>query len=209
MTFVFSPASAAKSSVASPGVSPAAGRAEPLKRAPDVRPVQDDGRSALGRSGQNRQHYRDGGTDPVSPWIMARSAEFHLDFLKWHSAEDFQQLGIAGFEVFNTNAAPAVGELAKLLDENDHSFTAMRCLSNIGKPAEPVFCRALTNQDVRVRQWSIDGLASVTDDVSVYIARIKDRLKDSSDAVRVSNVTGNEFSIKIGEDTIEDLFRMQ
>jgi HEAT repeat protein len=126
--------------------------------------------------------------DPVSPWIMAKSAEFHLDFLKWHSAEDFQQLGIAGFEVLNTNAAPAVGELATLLDENNHSFTAMRCLSSIGKPAEPVFCRALTNHDARVRQWSIDGLASVTDDVAVYIARIKDRLKDSSDAVRVTAV---------------------
>jgi HEAT repeat protein len=137
--------------------------------------------------------------DPVSLWIIDRTDKFRIRFLKWdsvedyqrirwHSAEDFQQLGIAGFEVLGTNAGPAVGELAKLLDEKDHNFTAERCLVFIGKPAEIVFCRALTNQDWRVRQWGMDELASVTDDVEVYIARIKDRLMDSSDAVRVTAV---------------------
>ena len=64
----------------------------------------------------------------------------------------------------------------------------------IGKPAEHVFCRALTNQDERVRQWSIDNLAAVTDDVEVYIARIKPRLQDSSDAVRGTAV--NDIGIQ-------------
>jgi HEAT repeat protein len=126
--------------------------------------------------------------DPVSLWMIDLSDKFRIHFLKWHSAEDYQQLGIAGFEVLGTNAAPAVEELAKLLDEKNHTFTAERCLVFIGKPAEVVFCQALNNQDERVRQWSMDELASVTDDVGVYIARIKDRLKDSSDAVRVAAV---------------------
>jgi HEAT repeat protein len=137
--------------------------------------------------------------DPVSLWIIDRTDKFRIRFLKWdsvedyqrirwHSAEDFQQLGIAGFEILGTNAGPAVDELAKLLDEKDHNFTAERCLVFIGKPAETVFCRALTNQDWRVRQWSIDHLAAVTDDVGVYIARIKGRLEDSSDAVRATAV---------------------
>ncbi len=63
-----------------------------------------------------------------------------------------------------------------------------RCLESIGKTAEPVICQAVTNQDVAVRQWAIDHLASVTDDVEVYINRIKPRLLDSSDAVRATTV---------------------
>jgi len=126
--------------------------------------------------------------DPVSLWMIDLSDKFRVQFLKWHSAEDFQQLGIAGFEVLGTNAAPAAEKLAGLLDEKDHTFTAERCLVFIGKPAEAIFCRALTNQDYNVRQWGVDNLASVTDDVAVYIARIKDRLNDSSDAVRAAAV---------------------
>ena len=142
--------------------------------------------------------------DPVSLWLIDKTDKYRIRFLRWsssepysyedweqirwHSAVDFQQLGIAGFQALGTNAAPAVGELAKLLDEKDHTFTAERCLVFIGKPAETVFCRALTNQESGIRQWGIYELASVTDDVGVYIARIKDRLKDSSDAVRVTAV---------------------
>jgi HEAT repeat protein len=138
--------------------------------------------------------------DPVSLWLIARTGKFRIRFLRWssserysyedwqrirwHSAEDFQQLGIVGFEIFGTNTAPAVRKLEKLLNEKDHDFTAERCLVFVGKPAEFVFCRALTNQDSTIRQWAIDELASVTDDVGVYITRIKPRLQDSSDAVR-------------------------
>jgi HEAT repeat protein len=130
------------------------------------------------------------GDDPVSLWIIGAGDKFRISneygtrFIRWHSAWDFQWLGIGGFEVLGTNAAPAAGELGKLLDEKDNASTAGRCLVFIGKPAEPVFCRALTNQDAAIRQWAIDELASVTDDVGVYITRIKPRLQDSSDAVR-------------------------
>jgi HEAT repeat protein len=143
--------------------------------------------------------------DPVSLWLIDKTDRFRIRLLKWsswedyerirwHSAEDFQQLGIAGFEVLGTNAASAAGKLGKLLDKKDHTFTAERCLVFIGKPAEHVICRALTNQDERVRQWSIDNLAAVTDDVEVYIARIKPRLQDSSDAVRGTAV--NDIGIQ-------------
>ena len=142
--------------------------------------------------------------DPVSLWLIAKTDKYRTRFLRWksaeqysydewqrshwHSAEDFQQLGIAGFEVLGTNAGPAAEELEKLLQKSDHAFTAQRCLVFVGKPAEAVFCRALTNQDASLRQWAMDELAAVTDDVEVYIARIKDRLKDSSEAVRADAV---------------------
>lgn len=136
--------------------------------------------------------------DPVSLWLIDKSEKyrerlmehFHSDSfedyerIRWHDARDFQLLGIAGFEILGTNAAPAVEELEKFLNDKDYDFVIKRSLVSIGKPAEPVFCRALTNQDPDIRQWAIDQLASVTDDVGVYIARIKPCLQDSSDAVR-------------------------
>ncbi len=138
--------------------------------------------------------------DPVSLWLIDKTERYRDRFfrrvstrdylwedyerIQWHSAGDFQRLGIAGFEILGTNAAPAVGKLEQLLNKKGHAFTAERCLEYIGKAAELVPCRALTNQDPDIRQWAIDQLASVTDDVGVYIARIKPRLQDSSDAVR-------------------------
>jgi len=142
--------------------------------------------------------------DPVSLWLIDNTQKYRTRFLQWksggryssedwdefqwHSAEDFQQLGIAGFAVLGTNAGLAATELEKLLQRQDHAFTAQRCLVFIGKPAELVFCRALTNQDPGIRQWSVDNVAAVTDDVGVYIDRIKPRLEDASAAVRVTTV---------------------
>ena len=133
--------------------------------------------------------------DPASLWIidvgdkLRISDEIGLRFIRWHSAEDFRWLGVTGFRIFGTNGAPAAEELGKFLsdkfpNERNHTLAIECCLESIGKPAEPVICRALTNQDAAIRQWAIDELASVTDDVEVYIARIKPRLQDSSDAVR-------------------------
>ena len=61
--------------------------------------------------------------DPVSLWLIDKTDKFRIRFFRWsssenysyadwkrihwHSAEDFQQLGIAGFEVLGTNAGPA------------------------------------------------------------------------------------------------------
>lgn len=128
--------------------------------------------------------------DPASRWIMAQSEKLRLNFLKWHSAEDLQQLGIAGFEVLGTNTAPAVGALTKLLDDPDHAFSAFRCLDFIGKPAESALCRCLTNQNANVRQMSIANLASFTEDVELYINRVKGGLGDPVDFVRAAAVDG-------------------
>ena len=132
--------------------------------------------------------------DPISMTIMHIGDEFRISddigdrFIRWHSAEDFWWLGERGFEVLGTNGAPAAEALGKLLDKPRRLLVIGRCLESIGKPAEPVICQALTNQDVAVRQWAVEQLASVTDDVEVYITRIKPRLHDSSDAVRVTTV---------------------
>ncbi len=144
--------------------------------------------------------------DPVSLWLIARTQKYRERFLRWrtheqysvadmertewHSATDFQWYGERGFEVLGTNAAPAAAQLGKLLDQGDrlHLLIISRCLASIGKPAEPVICQALTNQNADVRKWALDQAAAVTDDVGVYIARIKPRLHDSSSAVRATTV---------------------
>ena len=132
--------------------------------------------------------------DPISMFIMHIGDELRISddigdrFIRWHSAEDFWWLGERGFEVLGTNGAPAAEALGKLLNKPRRLLVIGRCLESIGKPAEPVICQAVTNQDVAVRQWAVDHLASVTDDVEVYISRIKPRLLDSSDAVRVTTL---------------------
>jgi HEAT repeat protein len=139
--------------------------------------------------------------DPVSLWMIDKgeklrvSDEFGDRFFRWRSAEDFWWLGERGFEILGTNAAPAADELGKLLNENFpgeekymHTLVVERSLESIGKPAEPVICQALTNSNPAIRQWAIDQLASVTDDVVVYITRIKPSLQDPSDAVRRTTV---------------------
>jgi HEAT repeat protein len=95
---------------------------------------------------------------------------------------------IAGFEVLGTNCAPAVAVLAKLLEDKELAFVALRCLDNVGKAAEVPLCRCLTNRDAQVRSWSVASLASVTPDVEVYLDRIKPRLSDVEPAVRVATV---------------------
>jgi HEAT repeat protein len=138
--------------------------------------------------------------DPVSLWMIDKGEKFRISdkwgtrFFRWHSAEDFEWLGQQGFEILGTNAAPAVDELGKLLNENDHvliteqCLVTERCLESIGKPAEQVVCQALTNSNPAIRQWAVDQLAPVMDDVVVYIARIKPSLKDPSDAVQRTTV---------------------
>ncbi|MGA3144913.1 MAG: hypothetical protein ABSF10_18080 [Verrucomicrobiota bacterium] len=128
--------------------------------------------------------------DPASQWIAVKSEELKIGFLKWHSADDFHELGLAGFEALGTNAAPAVGALTKLLDEPDTALNAFGGLACIGKPAELSMCRGITNRDERVRQASVLRLASVTDDVEIYINRIKGCLEDPSAYVRNAAVDG-------------------
>jgi len=108
--------------------------------------------------------------------------------LHWRSAIERQLEGIAGFEVLGTNCAAAVGELTKLLDDKELAFVAARCLENVGKSAERALCQCLTNGDWQVRHLSVSALASVTDDVEVYISRIKPRLSDVEPGVRFATV---------------------
>src|SRR2546427_5155471 len=77
---------------------------------------------------------------PTRAWLVAKSEKFRNPFLHWRSALASQLQGIAGFEVLGTNAAPAVGELTTLLEDREFAFVAVRCLENIGKPAEPALC---------------------------------------------------------------------
>ena len=70
--------------------------------------------------------------DPASQWIAVKSEEFRIGFLKWHSADDFHELGLEGFEALGTNAAPAIGALTKILDGPGDTLDAFGCLACIG-----------------------------------------------------------------------------
>jgi HEAT repeat protein len=124
----------------------------------------------------------------VRAWLVEKSEKIEGRFFRWRSATELQLQGIAGFEVLGTNTAPAVRELTRLLGDKEFAFVAARCLENVGKPAEAALCQGLTNQDSQVRRLSVAALASVTEDVEVYLARIKDRLKDSDPGVRFTTV---------------------
>jgi HEAT repeat protein len=121
---------------------------------------------------------------------MAKSDEFRLRFLKWRSAEDFQQLGIAGFEALGTNAAPAIGELTSLLADKQHAFTAVRCLVAIGTPAEAAVSQALTNKSEQVRYFATQQFGWVTDDTEDFLAHMKKCLNDPDGSVRFAAVQG-------------------
>ena len=112
--------------------------------------------------------------------------------LYWPSAIECQLQGIARFEVLGTNCAAAVGELTKLLDDKELAFVAVRCLDDVGKPAERALCQCLTNTDWQVREWSVAALAPVTDDVAVYVNRVKPRLNDVVPGVRFATVQAIE-----------------
>jgi HEAT repeat protein len=121
-------------------------------------------------------------------WLVEKAERLEGRFIRLHSASELQLRGIAGFEALGTNAAPAVGELTRLLDDRQLAFVAARCLENIGPAAEASLCRCLTNQDTQVRRLGVFALASATDDVEVYLNRIKDRLTDTDSGVRFATV---------------------
>ena len=121
-------------------------------------------------------------------WVLNNSERFKLEFLHWQTELDCELEGLAGFEALGSNAAPAVGELVRLLDDKDRAFTATRCLDDIGKPAESVLRQCLTNSNPDVREWGVSALAGATDDVEVYISRIKGCLNDPEALVRLATV---------------------
>jgi len=136
--------------------------------------------------------------DPVSRWLVDKwdkykyrvLATFHQDpyqepeLIRFHEAREFQLYGLAGLEILGTNAAPAAPELGKFLPDKYYDFVIKRGLLLIGKPAEPVLCSALTNQDADTRAWGVDAVLDVTGDVGVYITRIKPLLHDPDAGVR-------------------------
>jgi HEAT repeat protein len=125
---------------------------------------------------------------PIRAWTIEKAEKYHIRLLHLNSATECQLQGIVGFKVLGTNCAAAVPELVKLLADPELAFFATRCLGNIGKPAEGPLIQCLTNKDRQVREWSVGALASATDDVEVYVSRIKPRLNDVESSVRFTTV---------------------
>jgi hypothetical protein len=78
----------------------------------------------------------------IRAWLVEKSEKFEGRFIRPHSASALQLRGIAGFEALGTNAAPAVGELTRLLEDKELAFVAARCLEFIGRPAETTWSRS-------------------------------------------------------------------
>jgi HEAT repeat protein len=128
-------------------------------------------------------------------WLVEQSERFEERYFTFDSAAELQLRGFVGFEALGTNAAPAVGELSQLLGDKELAFVAALCLAQVGKPAEFILVRCLTNQNWHVRHLAVSELAAVTDDVEVYIDRIKPSLNDREQGVRFITVQA------IGEQT--------
>jgi HEAT repeat protein len=90
--------------------------------------------------------------------------------------------------MLGTNAAFATGRLTELLQDQELAFVAARCLAFVGKAAEPALCQCLTNQDSSVRELALGPLASVTETVELYVARIKPLLQDQDSSVRCATI---------------------
>jgi len=125
---------------------------------------------------------------PIDRWVLNSSERFKLESLHWQTELDCELEGVAGFEVLGSNAAPAVEALTRMLDDKDRAFTAVRCLDDIGRPAESALRQCLTNSNSQVREWGVSALAGATDDVEIYISRISGCLKDPEALVRLSTV---------------------
>jgi HEAT repeat protein len=110
--------------------------------------------------------------------------------LKWGVVWYSQRPGIAGFGALGTNAAPAVGELTRLLGDEEHAFTAVRCLVYVGKPAEASVWQALTNRNPGVRHFATQQLAWVTENNDAFFAHMKISLNDPNAEVRFAAVQG-------------------
>jgi HEAT repeat protein len=122
-------------------------------------------------------------------WMVAHNENWKPHF-RFKSAEDIQVLGVTGFYVLGTNAAAAVPELTRMLDDTNHAFIAVQCLFCIGEPARKSLCQALTNSDWQVRRDSTRCLARTLKDTKVYMAQMNGCLNDSNSAVRLAAVWG-------------------
>ncbi|EEF57386.1 HEAT repeat domain-containing protein [Pedosphaera parvula] len=127
---------------------------------------------------------------PMKSWMITQSEKLEGFDFKFKRAEDIQRLGIAGFYGLGTNAAPAVPELARLLNDTNHAFIAVACLIFIGEPAQKSVCQALTNSDLHVRQLSVLQLDRVIGDAEIYLRQIKGCLNDPAEEVRFAAVRG-------------------
>jgi len=128
--------------------------------------------------------------DPASAWSLGKGKALRWSVPTWRSAEEWQQLGIAGFEVLDTNAAPALAELAPMLNDPRHAFDAVRCLVFIGPAAEGALCQALTNASSQIRYFAASQFSWVCNDDVRYVSILTNCLTDPDGSVRSAAIQG-------------------
>lgn len=146
--------------------------------------------------------------DPVSTWILGKSKDLRWSVPTWRSAEDWQQLGIAGFEALETNAAPALEKLTPMLDDPSHAFVAVRCLVSIGPAAEGALCKALTNASSQVRYFAASQFSWACNDDVRYVSILTNCLNDSDGGVRSAAIQGIGAQTQMPELVIPILVKM-
>ena len=72
-----------------------------------------------------------------------------------------ESLVLEAFRLLGTSGAPAIPDLAKLLDERRTSYIARECLHAIGQPAQPVFITSLTNLNQDVQGWALHEVGNL------------------------------------------------
>jgi hypothetical protein len=68
---------------------------------------------------------------PIRSWIIKHREKWKIRFSGFRDALEKQMLAVAGFEILGTNCVREVPELTRMLDDPNHAFTAVRCLSEI------------------------------------------------------------------------------
>lgn len=104
------------------------------------------------------------------------------------SAERKRNMAVAGFAALGEKGAPAVPELAAMLEDPALAYSAVRCLGRVGRPAEAALGRALTNTIWMVRYEAVHGLARTFKNFEEMLAHIKSVLSDPARDVRHATV---------------------
>lgn len=117
-------------------------------------------------------------------WVMEFARGFNINVAGAFESSDPNIMAITGFEVLGTNAAAAVPELARMVQEPEHSAIALQCLAAIGPPARDVLCDALKSNSAQTRSMALWNLSSATGVSDAFWTNVQPCIVDREERVR-------------------------